>query len=164
MRIRPGHVTDPGAAAWLEQLDAALDGRAHDPTAESWRALREDVRALADPLDPELQRRLEQRIAERVKPAGRMRRRLPAWLRPGTPIHSVAGLAVTAVLVVALIVVAPWRSSQPAQPGLHLPRRRRARAPLLGSLTAAASSSARAKPRRLSPRRAPAEALNTAPP
>ncbi len=112
MRIRPGHVTDPGAAAWLEQLDAALDGRAHDPTAESWRTLREDVRALADPLDPELQRRLEQRIAERVKPAGRMRRRLPAWLRPGTPIHSVAALAVTAVLVVALIVVAPWRSSQ----------------------------------------------------
>jgi Domain of unknown function (DUF4349) len=47
------------------ELEAALRGDATGPLADSWRQLREDVRALAPPMAPEFERELRERIARR---------------------------------------------------------------------------------------------------
>jgi hypothetical protein len=51
--------------AWHTELDAALGGEEEGSVADSWRELREDVRALAPPMAPEFERQLRERIAER---------------------------------------------------------------------------------------------------
>jgi Domain of unknown function (DUF4349) len=51
--------------AWHAELDAALGGEGEGSVADSWRELREDVRALAPPMAPEFERQLRERIAER---------------------------------------------------------------------------------------------------
>ena len=51
-----------------EQLRVALDEDAPGAAAEGWRLLREDVRALAPPLDPEFERRLQARLDARREP------------------------------------------------------------------------------------------------
>lgn len=58
--------------SWAAELDAALEGECTGPAADSWRELREDVRALAPPMAPEVEDRLRARIAE-----GAGRRRPP---------------------------------------------------------------------------------------
>jgi Domain of unknown function (DUF4349) len=58
--------------SWAAELEAALEGERTGPVADSWRELREDVRALAPPIAPEVEDRLRARIAE-----GAGRRRPP---------------------------------------------------------------------------------------
>ena len=55
---------------WLTELEAALDGSAEGPHADSWRELHGDVRALVPPMSPEFERELSERIAERITHSG----------------------------------------------------------------------------------------------
>ena len=50
---------------WLSALEAALSGTAEGSAADSWRELRDDVRALAPPISPEFERELSEQILER---------------------------------------------------------------------------------------------------
>jgi hypothetical protein len=62
----PGGGGDAGPGEiWLVELEAALDGTGSGPLAESWRELRDDVRALVLPMNPAFERELGERIAER---------------------------------------------------------------------------------------------------
>lgn len=61
----PGRTEASPNDAWHAELEAALNDDGAGPVAESWRELREDVRALAPPMAPEFERQLSQRIAER---------------------------------------------------------------------------------------------------
>ncbi len=61
----PGGGAERPDEAWLTELEAALDGSAEGPRADSWRELRGDVRALVPPMSPEFERELSKRIAER---------------------------------------------------------------------------------------------------
>jgi hypothetical protein len=134
MKIIPfpgGDSTSPDEA-WLAELEAALNGDGEGASADSWRELRADVRALAPPMDPEFERELRARIAERgarsqgarsvsKQPDGRWRapRRL-AWL----PRHRLTALgAVTATVgavVVALVIAGPHPAGRSVQ-AVHAP-------------------------------------------
>src|SRR5450759_5330053 len=48
--------------AWCVALEAALNGTAKGPAADSWRELRDDVRALAPPMTSDFERHLEEEI------------------------------------------------------------------------------------------------------
>ncbi|HTB70403.1 MAG TPA: DUF4349 domain-containing protein [Solirubrobacteraceae bacterium] len=104
------------------EVEAALHGDAVGPSAEYWRELRADVRALAPELEPELERRLRARIDERVaerrsQPARGSRRSLrsalDAWLAGGVRNRAIALGAVASLLAVVavLAIAAPWRSA-----------------------------------------------------
>ena len=67
----PGGGVERPDEAWLTELEAALDGSAEGPRADSWRELRGDVRALAPPISPEFERELSKRIADRSARASR---------------------------------------------------------------------------------------------
>ena len=115
----------PGASgtgpdeSWLVELEAALNGTGEGPPADSWRELRDDVRALATPMDPEFERELGARIAERSArsatkrsaPKGstpRQPRRRWGWpRRPGRP--ALAGVSVACAVIAAVLIAAPWR-------------------------------------------------------
>jgi hypothetical protein len=105
--------------AWLVELEAALDGSAEGPRADSWRELRGDVRALAPPMSPEFERELSERIAERsarsaskrvapkVSTVKQPQRRL-GWLRrPNRP--ALAGVSVACAVIAAVLIAAAWR-------------------------------------------------------
>jgi hypothetical protein len=107
-------------AAWLTELEAALDGTAEGPRADSWRELRGDVRALVPTMSPEFERELSKRIAERSarSTVGRSHRgkrsyhskephRGFGWLRPAPP--ALAGVAVAFIVIAATLIAAPWR-------------------------------------------------------
>jgi hypothetical protein len=51
--------------AWCVALEAALNGTAEGPSADSWRELRDDVRAVAPPMTSEFERHLEEEIIRR---------------------------------------------------------------------------------------------------
>jgi hypothetical protein len=95
--------------AWLAELEAALNGDGEGVVADSWRELRQDVRALAPPMDPEFERQLRARIAERgVRPAPKQPHRRLGWLRwPGRPV--LAGVSVVCTVIVVMLIAAPWR-------------------------------------------------------
>jgi hypothetical protein len=61
----PGRSSAGPNDVWHTELDAALGGGGEGSAADSWRELREDVRALAPPMAPEFERQLGERIAER---------------------------------------------------------------------------------------------------
>ena len=61
----PGRGEASRDESWHTELDAALTGEADGSTADSWRELCEDVRALAPPMAPGFERQLGERIAER---------------------------------------------------------------------------------------------------
>ncbi len=61
----PGRSAAGPNDAWHTELDAALGGEGEGSVADSWRELREDVRALAPPMAPEFERQLRERIAAR---------------------------------------------------------------------------------------------------
>jgi hypothetical protein len=114
MRIVPfpaGHDDDGAEQAWLAEMESALSGAAQGPAAESWRELREDVRSLAPAMSPGFERELRERILERDAARRRPRLRLP---RPGRPEIAVA-FSVALVVLVALVVVGPWRSGRPSE-------------------------------------------------
>jgi hypothetical protein len=105
------------------ELADALDGNGVGSAADSWRELREDVRALAPAMDPEFDRRLRARIGEnaerRARPAGSARRRPPRWFLPRGRLQAVAGVAVVVAAIVAALVITtprPADTSKEARP------------------------------------------------
>jgi hypothetical protein len=116
----PGGGVERPDEAWLTELEAALDGSAEGPRADSWRELRGDVRALAPPISPEFERELSKRIADRsarstVGRSHRGKRSYPSkephrgfgWLRPAPP--ALAAVAVAFIVIAATLIAAPWR-------------------------------------------------------
>jgi hypothetical protein len=124
MRIIPfPHPAGAPDEPTLAEIEAALHGDAVGEDAEQWRDLRADVRALAPPLPPELERRLRERI-EADSAGGRRRepihrRARPAfanlleWLGAGGHRRALAVLApVLAAAIVTLALVRPWHTEE----------------------------------------------------
>ncbi len=121
-----GDPADP-ESTWVLELEAALNGDAEGPGAESWRELREDVRALAPPMTPAFEQRLRERLAEReARPPRRTRVgwvRAAGWPRALIRPRAVAALASVAVAVLAVLVVGlggPRRPGANAQAGSEI--------------------------------------------
>jgi len=112
----PGGDSASPDEAWLAELEAALDGAGEGAAADSWRELRGDVRMLAQPIDPEFERRLRARIAERVarSEVGQRGRRF-GWLRPAGRMRAAAGVAAIAAVVAAVVIAGPWRTGGPGE-------------------------------------------------
>lgn len=113
----PGHDGASTEETWLAELDAALSGADEGPLADSWRELREDVRALAPPMTADFERQLAQRIAERrshrrtLKVHGTLTR----WLhRRGRPLGAAIAAAIS-VAVVAVVIAGPSQSGPPRE-------------------------------------------------
>ncbi len=107
----PGGGSASPDEAWLAELEAALNGEGGGAIADSWRELRQDVRALAPPVDPEFERQLRARIAERATRAApnQPHRRL-SWLRPRGHLGSAAGIAAVGAVIAAVVIAGPWRA------------------------------------------------------
>jgi hypothetical protein len=115
----PGAPGEPTPA----ELEAALHGDAVGPSAEYWRDLRADVRALAPPLPPGLEQRLRERIEARAPAPARHARlsrlraalvRGRAWLAAGSRHPALAGVGIALVAaIVTLAFVAPWNKQHP---------------------------------------------------
>jgi Domain of unknown function (DUF4349) len=109
MRIVP-FPSDRGTAAeqdWLAELEAALEGGAEGPNAESWRELRRDVRGLAPQMTPEFERALAERLAESHEHGGRFERlgaRLGSLGAHRRPLVAGLGSAMAALIAVVLLV------------------------------------------------------------
>ncbi len=88
-----------------EQLREALDLDAPGTAAEGWRTLREDVRALAPPLDPEFQRKLHERLRAPREPAVASPRRL-ATLRNHCGAPQLLGGAAAVLCAIAITLLA----------------------------------------------------------
>jgi Domain of unknown function (DUF4349) len=96
--------------AWLAELEAALNGDSEGVAADSWRELRQDVRALSPPMDPDFERQLRARIAEHgARSAPKQSRRRSGWLRPPGRLSSAAGIAAVGAVIVAVVIASPWR-------------------------------------------------------
>jgi Domain of unknown function (DUF4349) len=96
---------------WLADLEAALNGTGESPSADSWRQLRDDVRALAPPMTPEFERKLGERIAERgARSASKPPHRQSGWLRPPGRLRAVAAVATIGAVTGAVVIAAPWRA------------------------------------------------------
>ena len=97
--------------AWLAELEAALNGDGRGAIADSWRELRDDVRALAPPIAPEFERELRERIAERgARAASKQPHRRSGWLRPPGRLGAAASVAAIGAVVAALVIAGPWRA------------------------------------------------------
>jgi len=97
-----GDPADP-QSTWVRELEAALSGESEGPAAESWRELREDVRALAPPMTPAFEQRLTERLAEREARPSRHRR--VDWARALIRPRALAAMASVAVAVAAVAIV-----------------------------------------------------------
>jgi hypothetical protein len=94
-------------AAWVVELDAALNGESAGPAADSWRALSEDVRSLAPPMAAGFEQRLRARLEQPAAHPQPRRRRPLAWAgalaRPrvaaGTASATIAGLVVLVLVL-----------------------------------------------------------------
>jgi len=103
---------------WLADLEAALNGAGDGPGADSWRQLRDDVRALAPPMATEFERELGERIAERgARSASSARsaskqphRRSSGWLRSPGRLRAAAAVAAIGALTGAVVIAGPWRA------------------------------------------------------
>ena len=124
MRVIPfPRRSDAQDDALVAELEAALSGESTAPDAESWRELRADVRALAPPISPELERELWDRIQARAETGreslrprpkasaalARLRGRLGAGARPR--LIALAGVCAV-VAVIALAIAVPWRAAE----------------------------------------------------
>ncbi len=113
---------------WLAELEMALKGDSEGSRADSWRELRDDVRALAPSVSLEFERELGERIAERsarsaleqprrrkqpYRPKEQHHTRQPhrrfGWLRP-TP-STLAAASVAFAVIAAVLIAAPWREA-----------------------------------------------------
>jgi hypothetical protein len=67
MRIVPFPSDEPlpGQDAWIAELEAALRGESQRPDAQTWRELRDDVRALAPAMTPVFEARLAHELEHR---------------------------------------------------------------------------------------------------
>jgi hypothetical protein len=104
----------PGASGtgpeenWLAELEAALNGDGEGPRADSWRELRDDVRTLTPPIDPDFERKLGERIAERgARSVPKRPHRRLGRLRPTAP--AFAALSMAFAVIAAVLIAAPWR-------------------------------------------------------
>jgi hypothetical protein len=99
---------------WLADLEAALSGQVTGPAATAWRELREDVRTLAAPMSPQFERTLAERIATQRRAGRPTQATSKAWgslsWRSGG-----AGLAVLAVVIVAIVIAGPWHMGRGAK-------------------------------------------------
>jgi hypothetical protein len=77
----PGRGEASPNESWQAELEAALNGDGEGSVADSWRELREDVRALAPPMASEFEHQLNERIGERA--ARRRPRKLSPPQHPG---------------------------------------------------------------------------------
>ena len=152
----PGHDGASAEETWLAELDAALSGADEGPAADSWRELREDVRALAPPMTADFERQLAQRIAEprshrrAFKHRGTLRRRgtplAPGTLRgrlhrPGRPLGAAIATAII-VAVVAVVIAGPSQSG-PSREAAPAPAPAFGSAPFASSGAHAANSTSR---------------------
>ncbi|HEY2180153.1 MAG TPA: DUF4349 domain-containing protein [Solirubrobacteraceae bacterium] len=114
--IRFPHPDDAPDVPTPPEVEAALHGDAVGPSAEYWRELRADVRALAPPLPPALEQRLRERIEQRAsagwqRTPGRARiRRALARITDvlgsrgyATALAVLVPVAVAAIVAVALV-------------------------------------------------------------
>jgi hypothetical protein len=123
MRIIPFPQPDPPQGEQtLTEIEAALQDEAVGASAQYWRELRADVRALAPPMSPELETELRSRIELRVAAEQRhLRARFApraavagvrAWLGLGPRASVLVGSGLCVVVaILALVVVAPWGGS-----------------------------------------------------
>jgi hypothetical protein len=170
-------VADPSA-----EIEAALRGETVGPEAESWRLLRQDVRALAPPLDSDLERELQERLAvwaaDEGNSAGSSPKLWLAHLRArlvGLAVgrrFAAGGAAVSLVItVLALVLVGQLRSgsgSLPPQASLrsHALLRedaapvKAAEEPVIGTAGEAPSSSSSAASSTAAPSVAPGSATS----
>ena len=103
-----GGSASPDEAAWLAELEAALNGDGEGQVADSWRELRQDVRALAPPIDPEFERQLRAQIVERAtRVAPKRAHRRSGWLRPPGRVGFAAAVG---AIIVAVVIAGPWRT------------------------------------------------------
>ena len=109
--------------SWLSELETALSGTGEGPGADSWRELRDDVRALAPPMAPEFERELEERIGERgARSASKQSHRRLGWLRPPPRLGAAASIAAIGVVIAAVVIAGPWRAGTgPIEAPLHQP-------------------------------------------
>ena len=121
----PGGGSASPDEAWLAELEAALNGDGEGAVADSWRELRQDVRALAPPMAPEFERQLGERIAEWAarsapkQPHRRPHRRRSGWLRPPGRLGAAASIAAIGAVIVAVVIAGPWRAGTgPIEPAL----------------------------------------------
>ncbi len=114
MKVIPfpgGGSASPDEAAWLAELEAALNGDGDGAIADSWRELRQDVRALAPPMELEFERQLRAQIAERAtRAAPKQPHRRSGWLRPPGRLGSAAGIAAVGAVIAAVVIAGPWRT------------------------------------------------------
>jgi hypothetical protein len=107
----PGSSDTGPEESWLAELEAALNGTGAGPRADAWRELRRDVRALASPMDPEFERELGERIAERrARSAPKQPRRRLGWLRPPRRLGPAASIAAIGAVIAAVVIAGPWRA------------------------------------------------------
>jgi hypothetical protein len=99
--------------SWAAELEAALNGERAGSMAESWRELREDVRALAPPMAPEVEHELRARIAERT---GRRGAERPSFLR-NRRLAAAGALAVACAIAAAVILAGPRQAAVSTQFG-----------------------------------------------
>jgi Domain of unknown function (DUF4349) len=96
---------------WLSDLEAALNGTGEGPGADSWRQLRDDVRALTPPMAPEFERKLGERIAERgARSASKQSHRRSGWWRPPGRLRTATAVAAIGAVVAAVVIASPWRA------------------------------------------------------
>jgi hypothetical protein len=104
----PGGGSASPDEAWLAELEAALNGDGKGASADSWRELRADVRALAPPIDPEFERQLRARIVERGARSAPKQASRVGWLHPPSrPMF--AAVSVAFIVIAAVLIAAPWR-------------------------------------------------------
>ena len=101
----PGGGSASPDEVWLAELEAALNGDGEGVVADSWRELRDDVRTLAPPMDPDFERKISERIIERgERSAPKQPHRRLAWRHRPIPLGAAAVVAISAV--VALVSIA----------------------------------------------------------
>ena len=164
----PGGESSPEEETWLAELDAALDGQAEGPAADSWRELRADVRALAPAPSPELMQRLE-RLQHAHAPAPapsakRTRRRDLAWLHAlGRPQLAGAMATIAALVVVAVVLVSGGSAVPEATPAPHGEAASHATEEPVPALSGSAKAQSSNAPAEAAATGAPAEAQAAAP-
>jgi hypothetical protein len=159
----PGRQPAAGPIDRSDEIEAALRGETTGPVAESWRLLRQDVRALAPPLDQDFERELQERLAGwtaegrgAAKPLldarlARLREAL-AGLLGLVGRHQLAACGAAIALIAAvltLVLVGPlrsgsdWLSEESSLQGAVIkspPRAKAGDAPASGVATAGSSS------------------------
>jgi hypothetical protein len=151
----PGGDSASPDEAWLAELEAALNGEGKGASADSWRELRVDVRALAPPMDPAFEHQLRARIVERRARSGtrsapeQPHRRSGWWRAPGR-LRAAAAVAVVGA-VVAAVVIGTGPIDAPSQRPAAFSKAGRAEASTPGAGASAGAAKATARQGDLEP-------------